>query len=312
MASLVSGVDGHEIDPVFGMDADHVEEVVHRDAADVLAVPGHRIVDRDRADHHRTGGDQPPPEAPGVATGAEIHQGVGLEVEGEADLGHLRLDVAAVFRDPEVDVDLGGEPGTDGPGPQIGMIAVGGDGDGPGRDPFEQLGLADRFVGQHLPHLFGDKALAGGGHLGGGGHGQISCRERMIGVQGWVGEGAGLLQDGAQAADGGGDVGRPDDGGHQTDGCRPVAHHLGKVVLLDPADGDDRDAYPVTDGRQPRRPRNMGDRLAAGRIHGAETDVVGPLLFGLNGLIQVVSRFADDLARPQKLTRGGNAAVVLS
>ena len=48
---------------------------------------------------------------------------------------------------------------------------------------------------------------------------------------------------------------------------------------------------------------NMGDNLAVGRVHGAETDVVGAFLLGLQGLIQVVGRFADNLAGPSSSRR---------
>ena len=51
--------------------------------------------------------------------------------------------------------------------------------------------------------------------------------------------------------------------------------------------------------------------LAVGGIHGPETDIIGPVLFSLEGFIQVMGGLADDPARPEQFAGGADAAVIL-
>ena len=166
-----AGVDGHEVDAVLGVHAHHLEKIVHRDGGHVLAVAGHRVVYRHRAEHHRADVHGPAAEGAGVAKGGQVHDGVGLELDGPAHLVQFPLHVAAVLGHAEVDVDLGGQAGAHASCAQARVVAVGRDGDAAVGHALKQVGFADALVAEYLLHLRGEGALAGGGHLGGVGHG---------------------------------------------------------------------------------------------------------------------------------------------
>ncbi len=51
--------------------------------------------------------------------------------------------------------------------------------------------------------------------------------------------------------------------------------------------------------------------LAVGRIHGSETDIISPVLFGLEGFLQIMGGLADDPARPEQFAGSADTAVIL-
>lgn len=103
---------------------------------------------------------------------------------------------------------------------------------------------------------------------------------------------------------------------NRRDDCNPGSPGLND--LSDVAQGDAADGYDwkIKPGAQLPN-RAAADRFVPGGLRGrredrADAQIVGPLLCGLDGLLQGVGRNPEDLARPQERSGGPGRQVVLS
>ena len=123
-----AGVDGHVIDALRGLLGNHVQKVPRPHVGDVVELLGH-LVDRDRADRHRGGGDDPAADRVDVRAGGEVHHRVGPVADRHQQLLQFALGIARNGRLADVRVDLRprGDPNADGSEALAEVDLVGGD-----------------------------------------------------------------------------------------------------------------------------------------------------------------------------------------
>ena len=138
----------------------HPEEIIHPDVPERPVEQPARVIDRDGSDHDRALCNQPAAELARLAVAAQVHDGVGLEVDREPGLLQLQFDIAAVVGHADVHIDLRSQPRTDRGGGQGVMVPVGGDDGGPLGDSPAQPHRIQAFTAGGRLDLRGDDAAA--------------------------------------------------------------------------------------------------------------------------------------------------------
>lgn len=112
-----AGVDGEEVDSLAGLLFDDVENGVIVDVFDVAIDDD--FVDGDGAEHDGAFGEEAAPDFVEVRAGAEVHDGIGAEVDGQFHLGDFLVEGGADVGGADVGVDFDGDGAADGGGDEV-------------------------------------------------------------------------------------------------------------------------------------------------------------------------------------------------
>ncbi len=114
------------------------------------------LIDGHRADSHRTGGYNRPPNRRNIAAGTQIHDRISASINGDVQLFQLGIDIAVVGGGTDIGIDLGSQPLPDTTGCEIGVPDIGGNDDcAAGHTLPDEFGLHPLSLGHRL-HLRGD------------------------------------------------------------------------------------------------------------------------------------------------------------
>ena len=159
-------MDGHKVHALFRVGPDHPEKVLSGDLQQVLFQVPDGVIHGHRADHGRGQVDQLAAEGIGLAVVGQVHDGLGAEVQGHADLVHLCFIVVRVPGNAQVDVDLGPQTFADAFRAQGFVSDIGGNGDlAQGHPPAQFFRVHVLLLGHGL-HLRRQDPFLGCFHLG--------------------------------------------------------------------------------------------------------------------------------------------------
>jgi hypothetical protein len=143
--AVQAAVNGHKVHPVLRMHFKNIQPLTRGDLGQRLVIINDRIVNRHGAKDGWALRHQLAAEGAGISKGAQIHNGLGPHVDGTLYLLHLHVQIQAVPRGAEVDVDLGLERAADAAGRKALMPFVGG---------YDHLSLCHQLHEPLERHLF--------------------------------------------------------------------------------------------------------------------------------------------------------------
>ncbi len=158
-------MDGHVVHALPRLVLDHLQQVLGRHLLHALAFAD-GLVDGDGAHRHGAGADDRLADGVDVAAGAEVHDRVGAEVDGQVQLLQLPFDVRrnGGVADVGVDLDAGGLADADGLQPRV--VDVGRDDHAARRDLLSHGLRLQPLALRDGAHLRRDGAPPGVVHLG--------------------------------------------------------------------------------------------------------------------------------------------------
>ncbi len=155
-----AGVNRHVVNALPRLRLDHLQQERRRQLFRAFH-PGHRLVERHRAQRHRAVGEDGLADGPHIAAGAQVHHRVGPVAEGYRQLLLLRRDIGGGGGVAEVGVHLAAKVGADQHRPKVGVPDVGRQDRPPARDLGAHKLGADPLLRCRVAHLLGDRAGAG-------------------------------------------------------------------------------------------------------------------------------------------------------